>query len=231
MGWSVTSVRICRWTSGKTVAEVLEVDAVIRAVDAIENGDVSEQLLTVVGDNWDIEQRARAQLDRLDLGDVALTRPLNTLSGGQVVSLGLAAQLLKQPDVLLLDEPTNNLDIVARRHLHEVIEDWKGCLLAVSHDRQLLDRMDQIAELRSDHVQYYGGNFADYEASYQLAREAAERTVRSDGAGGQAGTPGAATGARTSSKASEQRRSQPRQRWPAEDLRRHPEALCAGVGR
>ncbi|HEX4226197.1 MAG TPA: ATP-binding cassette domain-containing protein, partial [Pseudonocardiaceae bacterium] len=96
-------------TGEPTVAEVLEIAPVVAALAAIESGDTDEEHFTVVGNDWDIEERARAELDRLGLGDVALDRRLGTLSGGQIVSLGLAAQLLKQPDVLLLDEPTNNL--------------------------------------------------------------------------------------------------------------------------
>lgn len=55
--------------------------------------------------------------------------------------------MLKRPDVLLLDEPTNNLDLGARHKLYDVLDDWPGCLLVVSHDRALLDRLDRIAEL------------------------------------------------------------------------------------
>jgi ATPase subunit of ABC transporter with duplicated ATPase domains len=161
-----------------TVAEVLGIAAVIRALGAIESGDVSEEHFATIGNDWDIEERTRAELDRLGLGDVALTRSLHTLSGGQVVSLGLAAQLLKRPDVLLLDEPTNNLDLDARRKLHSVLEDWNGCLLLVSHDRALLDRMDRIAELDRGEVWSYGGNFTAYSEAVRAAREAAERGVR-----------------------------------------------------
>ncbi|MDT7651587.1 MAG: hypothetical protein QOI36_2993 [Pseudonocardiales bacterium] len=161
-----------------TVAEVLGIAAVIRALGAIESGDVSEEHFATIGNDWDIEERTRGELDRLGLGDVALTRSLHTLSGGQVVSLGLAAQLLKRPDVLLLDEPTNNLDLDARRKLHSVLEDWNGCLLLVSHDRALLDRMDRIAELDRGEVRSYGGNFTAYSEAVRAAREAAERGVR-----------------------------------------------------
>ncbi|WP_066376103.1 ribosomal protection-like ABC-F family protein [Herbidospora mongoliensis] len=161
-----------------TVAEVLGVAAVIRALDAIESGDASEEHFTTIGNDWDVEERTRAQLDRLGLGDVSLDRPLRTLSGGQVISLGLAAQLLKRPDVLLLDEPTNNLDLDARHRLYAVLDDWSGCLLLVSHDRALLDRMDRIAELDRGEVRFHGGNFTAYEEAVRVAREAAEKNVR-----------------------------------------------------
>ncbi|MFE2332422.1 ribosomal protection-like ABC-F family protein [Streptomyces coelicoflavus] len=165
-------------TGGLTVAEVLGVDAVIRAIDAVESGDVAEEHFTAIGDDWDVEERSRAQLDRLGLGDLALDRRLNTLSGGQVVSLGLAAQLLKRPDVLLLDEPTNNLDMVARSRLHDVLTDYSGCLLLVSHDRELLDRMERIAELDRGELRFYGGNFSAYEEAVRAGQEVAEKNVR-----------------------------------------------------
>ena len=92
--------------------------------------------------------------------DLALDRGLSTLSGGQVVSLGLAAQLLKRPDVLLLDEPTNNLDVDARQQALRRAGDYTGCLLLVSHDRVLLDRMERIAELDRGELRLYGGNFS-----------------------------------------------------------------------
>ncbi|MEV0418674.1 ribosomal protection-like ABC-F family protein [Streptosporangium canum] len=161
-----------------TVAEVLEIAPVIRALNAIESGDASEEHFTAIGNDWDIEERTRAQLDRLGLGDVSLTRRLHTLSGGQVVSLGLAAQLLKRPDVLLLDEPTNNLDLDARHKLYDVLGDWNGCLLLVSHDRALLDRMDRIAELDQGEIRSYGGNFTEYEEAVRAGREVAEKNVR-----------------------------------------------------
>ncbi|GAA3183254.1 ABC-F family ATP-binding cassette domain-containing protein [Streptomyces virens] len=165
-------------TGDLTVAEVLGVAAVIRAINAVESGDVDEQHFTTIGDDWDIEERTQVQLDRLQLGDLALDRTLNTLSGGQIVSLGLAAQLLKRPDVLLLDEPTNNLDAEARHALHQVLDDFNGALLVVSHDRALLDRTERIAELTDGGLRLYGGNFTAYEEIVRTEQEAAEKNVR-----------------------------------------------------
>ncbi|MEV0264244.1 ABC-F family ATP-binding cassette domain-containing protein [Streptomyces sp. NPDC050617] len=165
-------------TGDLTVAEVLGVAAVIRAIDAVESGDVDEKHFTTIGDDWDIEERTRAQLDRLGLAGLALDRSLSTLSGGQVISLGLAAQLLKRPDVLLLDEPTNNLDHDARHKLYDALEDFTGCLLLVSHDRALLDRMDRIAELDRGELRLYGGDFTAYEEAVRAEQEVAEKNVR-----------------------------------------------------
>ena len=166
-------------SASRTVAEVLGVDARLRALHAIEAGETDEEHFTVIGTDWDVEERSRAVLDRLGLTGVPLGRTLGTLSGGQVVSLGLAAQLLKRPDVLLLDEPTNNLDGDARQRLHEVLDEFTGCLLVVSHDRELLDRMDRIASLDRGSLTLFGGNFRAYEEASAVVREAAEQRVRS----------------------------------------------------
>ncbi|MYY81838.1 MULTISPECIES: ribosomal protection-like ABC-F family protein [unclassified Streptomyces] len=165
-------------TGTLTVAEVLGVAPVIQALNAVESGDVSEAHFTTIGDDWDIEERTRAQLDRLGLAGLDLDRRLSTLSGGQIVSLGLAAQLLRRPDVLLLDEPTNNLDLDARHKLYAVLENFTGCLLLVSHDRPLLDRMERIAELGGDELRFYGGNFSAYEEAVRAEQEVAEKNVR-----------------------------------------------------
>src|SRR5262249_61781764 len=95
------------------------------------------------------------------------------------VLLCLAAQFLRRPGVLLLDEPTNNLDLDARHRLYDAVASWAGAMVIVSHDRELLDRVDQIAELRGGEVRWYGGNFTDYEETLAVEQEAAERTVRS----------------------------------------------------
>jgi ATPase subunit of ABC transporter with duplicated ATPase domains len=86
--------------------------------------------------------------------------------------------LLKRPDVLLLDEPTNNLDLKARHQLYDVLSDFGGCLLLVSHDRALLERMERIAELGSDELRLYGGSFTEYEEAVRAEQEVAEKNVR-----------------------------------------------------
>ncbi|OBG84936.1 ABC transporter [Mycobacterium sp. E802] len=165
-------------TAELTVAAVLGVAPVLDALAALADGDAGDAVFTAIGDDWDIEERSRAQLDRLGLDGLALDRRLGTLSGGEVVSLGLAAQLLKRPSVLLLDEPTNNLDRDARHRLYDALDSYTGCLLVVSHDRMLLDRMDQIAELYRGEIAFFGGNFAAYRAAVEAAQTVAEGNIR-----------------------------------------------------
>ncbi|MEU5443568.1 ABC-F family ATP-binding cassette domain-containing protein [Streptomyces griseofuscus] len=148
------------------------------ALHAIEAGDVSERHFETVGDDWDVEERALVTLGELGLGHIGLDRTVGEVSGGESVLLRLAALLLRRPDVLLLDEPTNNLDLYARRRLHQAVAAWPGVLVVVSHDRELLDLVDQIAELRAGDVAWYGGNFSAYEEALSVEQEAAERMVR-----------------------------------------------------
>ncbi|MYS94394.1 MULTISPECIES: ABC-F family ATP-binding cassette domain-containing protein [Streptomyces] len=148
------------------------------ALHAIEAGDVSEAHFETVGDDWDVEERALATLGELGLGHVGLDRTIGEVSGGESVLLRLASLLLRRPDVLLLDEPTNNLDLYARRRLYAAVESWPGVMVVVSHDRELLDLVDQIADLRSGEITWYGGNYSDYEEALAIEQDAAERMVR-----------------------------------------------------
>ncbi|MES4891506.1 ABC-F family ATP-binding cassette domain-containing protein [Streptomyces sp. NPDC096012] len=148
------------------------------ALHAIEAGDAAEEHFETVGDDWDVEERALATLGELGLGHIGLDRTVGQVSGGESVLLRLAALLLSRPDVLLLDEPTNNLDLYARRRLYQAVSGWPGVLVVVSHDRELLDLVDQIAELRSGEVAWYGGNFTAYEEALAVEQEAAERMMR-----------------------------------------------------
>lgn len=148
------------------------------ALLAVEAGDASEENYAAIGDDWDVEERARATLDQLGLGHIGLDRTIGEVSGGECVLLRLAALLLARPSVLLLDEPTNNLDLYARRRLHAAVAAWSGLLVVVSHDRELLDLVDRIADLRDGEIAWYGGNFSAYEEALAVEQEAAARMVR-----------------------------------------------------
>ena len=161
-----------------TVADVLGIGSTIDALHLIEGGDTDPRLLDVVGDDWNVEDRAAVELERLGLAGIGLDRGIATLSGGELVLLSLGARLLRRPSVLLLDEPTNNLDGVARGRLHDVVTTWTGCLVAASHDRALLSSMDDIGELRDGTLRWFGGPYEVYEQIVAAEQEAARRAVR-----------------------------------------------------
>jgi ATPase subunit of ABC transporter with duplicated ATPase domains len=168
---------------GASVADLLEVAPIRAAITAIEAGDVRQELFDTIGSEggrgggWDIEERAVAELGRLGLTHLDLDTPVGRLSGGETILTALTALLLRRPAVLLLDEPTNNLDSAARQRLYRAVDEWPGVLVVVSHDRALLDRVDQIAELDEGELRLYGGNFTAYAAQRDAEQQAARRAV------------------------------------------------------
>jgi len=164
---------------GATVADALGISDRLAALDAILAGDADPAVFARLGeDGWDLRERAMATLARLGLGELALTRRIADFSGGEAMSLALAARLLQRPDVLLLDEPTHHLDRHARHRLREVLADWSGCLLVASHDRELLEGMDQIGELHPAALRLHGGGWSFYRQALAMEQQAAGQQLR-----------------------------------------------------
>jgi ATP-binding cassette subfamily F protein 3 len=117
------------------------------------------------------EARIKEALSRLGIGYEAWDRPLDQLSGGQKKLVLLAKLAVRQPELLLLDEPDNHLDLPAKRHLEKFINNYKGCVVIISHDRYLLDEVaTQIAELDSSRLTLYQGNYSAYATEREIQR-------------------------------------------------------------
>ena len=87
------------------------------------------------------KSRCASILRRMGYDDETMSRPVETLSGGQRTRLSLSVQLSREPDILLLDEPTNHLDIETLTWLESFLASYKKCVLVISHDRYFLDRV------------------------------------------------------------------------------------------
>jgi ATP-binding cassette subfamily F protein 3 len=134
-------------------------------------------------------------------------KPVRLLSGGERGRLALALLALEGANFLLLDEPTNHLDIPAQEVLQQVLENFEGTILLVSHDRYLIDRLaTQIWELRDGRLHVFPGTYAAYVAERESAALAAKASAAEQRA--------------------ENRRTQPDDRQSKNDARRRERAVA-----
>lgn len=110
---------------------------------------------------WSIEGDAKAFLHRLGFDDTSIM--VNTLSGGQRKKVALAAALLSSCDILVLDEPTNHLDNDMTEYLEDYLNNYKGALVMVTHDRYFLDKVcNRIVEIDKGKTYSYNANYEGY---------------------------------------------------------------------
>ncbi len=110
---------------------------------------------------WDLETNAKIILSKL--GITSLEAPMGSLSGGQRKRVALAHALIVRPDLLMLDEPTNHLDAETISWLEGYLEQYRGALLLVTHDRYFLDRVtDHILEIDRGTTQLFNGSYSYY---------------------------------------------------------------------
>ncbi|WP_448204874.1 ABC-F family ATP-binding cassette domain-containing protein [Azospirillum sp. sgz302134] len=160
--------------AGETVADLFGVTGALAILRRAEAGVADAEELA--GADWTLEDRITTTLARVGLDAGPDTR-LTDLSGGQRTRAGLAAAVFAEPDFLLLDEPTNNLDRPGREAVIALLAGWRAGAIVVSHDRELLDRMDAIVELTSLGASRYGGNWSRYRERKATEMEAVQQDL------------------------------------------------------
>jgi ATPase subunit of ABC transporter with duplicated ATPase domains len=158
----------------ETIAGLFGVTDALAVLRRAERGEATDAELAEA--DWTLESRVAAALGRLGL-DVPPETRLAALSGGQRTRAGLAALVFAGPDFLLLDEPTDNLDRDGRAAVIDLLAGWRSGAIVVSHDRELLDTMDDIVELTTLGAARYGGNWTAYHELKAQELASARRTL------------------------------------------------------
>ena len=148
--------------AGESLAKVTGTAQALAALERMARGEAQPGDLELIDDRWDLAERLRTALDDAGLHALGFEAPANQLSGGQLARLAVIGALLAAPDLLVLDEPTNHLDGNGREWLLRVLSEWRGGLVVVSHDRQLLNTLSRIVELSPLGMRVYGGNYDAY---------------------------------------------------------------------
>jgi ATP-binding cassette subfamily F protein uup len=143
---------------GLYAQETQHIDGSLRVIEYIK--ETAEYLTTAEGHKISAAQ----MLERFLFPPALQWSLITNLSGGEKRRLSLLKVLMEAPNILLLDEPTNDLDIATLAILEDYFEDFKGAVVAVSHDRYFLDRMAEkiFAFEGNGKITHYPGNYSDY---------------------------------------------------------------------
>ncbi len=161
-----------------SVAQALQIDQKLNALQEILKGNMTEKYIDLLNEDWTVEERCQQALAYWQLPRDILYQQMDNLSGGQKSKVFLAGIMMHQPDLVLLDEPGNHLDSTGRMLLYNFIDSFQGTMLMVSHDRALLNRFDQIAELSREGIEMYGGNYDFYHEQKLLEQQSLYQHLR-----------------------------------------------------
>ncbi|AFS79656.1 ABC transporter ATP-binding protein [Gottschalkia acidurici 9a] len=151
--------------------------------DSIKNPNdekIQDRLIKLTDDMnklnaWELESQAKAILTKL--GITEFDKKIHTLSGGQKKRIALASALITPCDLLILDEPTNHMDSDTIDWLEKYLENRKGALIMITHDRYFLDRVvNKTLELDCGKLYTYTGNYSQF-LEKKLERQALESTM------------------------------------------------------
>ena len=157
--------------------ETVQLSFVDQSRDSLNDNNSVWQEISEGDENFmvgNIEVNSRAYCSRFNFRGGDQQKKIGTLSGGERNRVHLAKTLRSGGNLLLLDEPTNDLDVETLRALEEALLEFAGCAVVISHDRWFLDRIatHMLAFEGDSHVEWFEGNFSDYEADYKRRKGA-----------------------------------------------------------
>ncbi len=157
--------------------DTVQLSFVDQSRDALNDNNSVGQEISGGEENFmvgNIEVNSRAYCSRFNFRGGDQQKKIGTLSGGERNRVHLAKTLKSGGNLLLLDEPTNDLDVETLRALEEALLEFAGCAVVISHDRWFLDRIatHMLAFEGDSHVEWFEGNFSDYEADLKRRKGA-----------------------------------------------------------
>jgi ATPase subunit of ABC transporter with duplicated ATPase domains len=160
----------------KTLCDFLNMRPKIEALMRVERGVPRDQDFEIIGDDWLLIDDMKTSLQELGLPSDPFM-PCALLSGGQLTRLCLHQLFKGGSSYLILDEPSNHLDASGKVWLLEHMKSFKGGILVITHDRDILAHVHDIFELTPLGFRYYGGNFQVFSAQKTQENLAQERAI------------------------------------------------------
>lgn len=163
-----------------SVAALAGVEHILAALERIARGSVDEHDHALAADQWDCAARLQAALQKMGLGHLDADSRTCTLSGGERQRVALMGAWLSRADWLILDEPSNHLDVDQQHNLAQQIGSWPNGLILISHDRALLECMDEIVELSPLGLAVYGASYSQYAAIREQEQQAFQSALHGE---------------------------------------------------
>ncbi|RON69206.1 ABC-F family ATP-binding cassette domain-containing protein [Pseudomonas fluorescens] len=159
---------------GQTVADAAGATSILAALGRLNLGHASAEDFDIIGERWDLPERLRQLLNESGLTGISASDLTAPLSGGQQARIALIGALLSEAQLLVLDEPTNHLDSAGRHWLTKQLQEWRGGLIVISHDRQLLAQMRKIVELTPLGASVFSGRYSEFAEQRRVHQAAAQ---------------------------------------------------------
>ncbi|VVO67066.1 putative ABC transporter ATP-binding protein YheS [Pseudomonas fluorescens] len=163
-----------------SVAALAGVAPILAALERITQGSVDDDDHALAVVQWDCAARLDAELEKVGLGHLNANSRTDALSGGERQRVALLGAWLSRADWLILDEPSNHLDIEQQHKLAQQIDRWPNGLVLISHDRGLLEHVNEIVELSPLGLTAYGGNYSQYAAAREQEQQAFQSALQGE---------------------------------------------------
>jgi ATPase subunit of ABC transporter with duplicated ATPase domains len=161
-----------------SIAQALGVEDKLKALKEILDGNVTDQNMTLLDDDWAIEERCKEAFAHWKLEEFDLSQKMEPLAADKKQKFFWPG-IIHRPEIVLLDEPSNHLDAQLAEILYDYIKSTTNTLVVVSHDRTLLNLLNAVYELGPKGITVYGGNYDFYAEQKMIESNALDQDLKS----------------------------------------------------